>query len=169
MKSNRVLSSARRLAAALLCIATALPAAAAEPEPTVRVDRAWARPTVTGQMAGGAFLRIENRGAGADRLLSASSPAAERVELHRMAMEGDVMQMRAVDGIDLPAGQAVELKPGGLHLMLMGLKRPLDEGASVPIVLRLQKAGELKVEAKVGQPRPAASPAPAGHAPGGAP
>jgi copper(I)-binding protein len=143
------------LAAAALLLAAAQALAGGDGTP-VRADGAWARPTVTGQTAGGAFLRLENRGAGADRLLSARSPVAERVELHRMSMEGDVMQMRQVDGIDLPPGQAVELKPGGLHLMLMGLKRPLEAGSRVPLVLQLLKAGELKVELQVGQPGPAA-------------
>ena len=114
----------------------------------VKVEQPWARPTVEGQMAGGAFLKIQNVG-GADRLLSASSSAAGMVQLHTMSMEGDVMKMREVEAIDLPAGKTVELKPGGLHLMLMGLKSPLKEGSKVPLTLKFEKAGEVKVEVPV--------------------
>jgi len=114
----------------------------------VKVEQPWARPTVEGQMAGGAFLKIQNVG-GADRLLSASSSAAGMVQLHTMSMEGDVMKMREVEAIDLPAGTTVELKPGGLHLMLMGLKSPLKEGSKVPLTLKFEKAGEVKVEVPV--------------------
>lgn len=118
----------------------------------IRVDGPWARPTVTGQLGGGGFVRIENRASVDDRLLSAHSPAAERVELHAMSMEGDVMRMRQLDGIDLPAGRVVDLKPGGLHLMFTGLKAPLREGTSLPLTLRFARAGELTVEMKVGSP-----------------
>ena len=114
----------------------------------VKVEQPWARPTVEGQMAGGAFLKIQNVG-GADRLLSASSSAAGMVQLHTMSMEGDVMKMREVEAIDLPAGKTVELRPGGLHLMLMGLKSPLKEGSKVPLTLKFEKAGEVKVEVPV--------------------
>jgi len=119
----------------------------------VKVEQPWARPTVEGQMAGGAFLKIQNVG-GADRLLSASSSAAGMVQLHTMSMEGDVMKMREVEAIDLPAGTTVELKPGGLHLMLMGLKSPLKEGSKVPLTLKFEKAGEVKVEVPVAAKAP---------------
>ena len=119
----------------------------------VKVEQPWARPTVEGQMAGGAFLKIQNVG-GADRLLSASSSAAGMVQLHTMSMEGDVMKMREVEAIDLPAGKTVELRPGGLHLMLMGLKSPLKEGSKVPLTLKFEKAGEVKVEVPVAAKAP---------------
>ena len=140
MNRNRIRNRAT-LAALLL-------AAAASALAQVKVEQPWARPTVEGQMAGGAFLKIQNVG-GADRLLSASSSAAGMVQLHSMAMEGDVMKMREVEAIDLPAGKTVELKPGGLHLMLMGLKSPLKEGSKVPLTLKFEKAGEVKVEVPV--------------------
>jgi copper(I)-binding protein len=146
-------------------LATALFAAvAAYAQTAVKVDGAWARPTVQGQNAGGGFLRITG-GATADRLLSVSSGAARTVELHTMAMEGDVMRMRRVDGIAVGAGQVVELKPGGMHLMLMGLSRPLKSGDSFPLTLRFEKAGDLKVEVKVMQQAgmPAMPDMPAGH------
>ena len=114
----------------------------------IQVDKPWARATVPGQQAGGGFLKLENKGA-ADRLLSASADVSQTVELHTMAMEGNVMRMRQVDGIDLPAGKAVELKPGGYHVMFIGLKAPLKAGDSFPVKLRFEKAGELTVQMKV--------------------
>lgn len=122
-------------------------AARAQTAPSVKVDAPWARPTVQGQQAGGGFLRIESKTA--DRLVGGSTPVAGRVELHTMAMEGDVMRMRQLDGIDVPAGQAVELKPGSLHLMLMGLKAPLKAGDRFPLTLKFEKAGEVKVDVAV--------------------
>jgi len=131
----------------------------------VKADTAWARPTVAGQAAGGGFLKITG-GAAADRLLGGSAGVSKAVELHTMKMDGDVMRMREVPGIDIPAGQAVELKPGGLHLMFTGLKQPLKAGESFPLTLRFEKAGEVKVEVKVSAQPP--SGAAAGHAgPGG--
>jgi copper(I)-binding protein len=142
--------SAAALALAMLLASTS-PARA---EPPIQLGQGWARPTVEGQMAGGAFLRIANRG-GADRLLSASSPAATSVELHSMAMDGEVMKMRPVEAIEVPAGKTVELKPGGLHLMLVGLKAPLKVGASLPLTLKFEKAGELSLAVPVAQQAPA--------------
>lgn len=125
----------------------------------IDIGHPWARATAAGQQAGGGFLKLKNGGA-ADRLVSASSPAAQRVELHTMAMDGDVMRMRQVDAIALPAGQTVELKPGGLHLMLMGLKQPLQAGSSVPLKLKFEKAGEVAVDLKI---EAATATPPAGH------
>jgi copper(I)-binding protein len=110
----------------------------------VKIEQAWARPTVAGQQGGGAFLSITS--ASADRLVGGSTPLAERLELHSMAMKGDVMEMRQLDGIKLPAGKRVELKAGGLHVMFIGLKQPLALGSKVPVTLKFEKAGEVKVE-----------------------
>ena len=116
---------------------------------SLQIAHPWARITVPGQSAGGAFFSVQNTGA-ADRLLGASSPAAERVELHTMAMEGDVMRMREVKAIELPAGRTVDLQPSAsFHLMMMGLKAPLKQGDKVPLTLRFEKAGEVTVELKV--------------------
>lgn len=128
----------------VFCAALLLASSAAA---QVRVDGAWARPTVAGQQVGGAYLRLQSDRA--DRLLGASTPAATRVELHTMAMAGDVMQMRQIDAVELPAGQQVEFKPGGLHLMLLGLKRPLAAGSALPLTLRFERAGEIRVELAV--------------------
>lgn len=116
----------------------------------LKIARPWARVTVPGQQAGGAFFSVQNTGAAADRLLGASSPAAARVELHTMSMEGNVMKMREVSAIELPAGRSVDLQPStAQHLMLSGLKAPLKLGDKVPLTLRFEKAGEVKVELKV--------------------
>lgn len=145
----------RRLmfASAALLLAAALPSAAQTG--SVTVEQAWARPTVAGQKVGGTYLTLNN-GGGADRLLGASSAAAAKVELHSMKMDGDVMRMRKVEAVDLPAGQTVALEPGGYHLMLVGLKQPLKAGASFPLTLRFAKAGELEVEVKVQKAQKAA-------------
>lgn len=102
----------------------------------VQVKDAWARPALQGQSATGAFMSLtSNDGA---RLIGAASPVAGVVEIHEMVMEGSVMRMRAVAGLDLPAGRSVELKPGGYHVMLMDLKRPLKAGERVPLELRIE-------------------------------
>lgn len=129
----------------------------------LRIDRPWARPTVSGQSAGGGFVTLDNRNGGADRLVAARSAVAERVELHVMAMDGDVMRMRQVDAIDLPAGQVVALQPGGLHFMLMGLKKPLALGSRVPLTLRFEKAGEVNVDIAIENAPAAAAPAHGSH------
>lgn len=116
------------------------------------VKDAWVRGTVAQQKATGAFMRITSAQGG--KLVSAQSPLAGVVEVHEMAMDGDVMKMRAVPSVELPAGQAVELKPGGYHVMLMDLKQQLKNGDSVPLTLIVEgKDGkretlELKVPVK---------------------
>ena len=119
----------------------------------IDIGHPYARPTSSGQQVGAGYLKLANRGA-ADRLLSATAPVAASVEMHSMVMEGDVMKMRQVDAIDLPAGQTVELKPGGYHLMLMGLKAPLKDGDKLPLTLKFEKAGAVVVTVNVESPKP---------------
>ena len=114
----------------------------------IKIENAYTRATVPGQQVAGGFMKIENKGA-MDQLLSASSPAAGEVQLHEMAMDGNVMKMRQVKDIVVPAGGAVELKPGGLHLMFMNIKAPLAAGESVPVKLKFAKAGEVEVKMPV--------------------
>lgn len=128
-------------------VAVVLSAGATMALAQVKVEGAWARPTVAGQQAGGGYFSITS--AAADRIVGGSTPSAQRFELHTMAMKGDVMEMRQVDAIDLPAGKKVELKPGGLHVMFMGLKEPLKAGSKLPVTLKLEKGGEVKVEFEV--------------------
>lgn len=114
----------------------------------IAINGAYTRATVPGQAAAGGFMKIDNSGA-ADQLISASSPAAAEVQLHTMNMDGNVMQMREVKQIDVPANAAVELKPGGLHLMFMSIKSPLKPGDTVSVKLKFAKAGELEVKMPV--------------------
>jgi copper(I)-binding protein len=111
---------------------------------SVQIENAYTRATVPGQQVAGGFMKIENKGA-ADQLISASSPIAGEVQLHEMSMDGQVMKMRQVKDIPLPVGSAVELKPGGLHLMFMNIKAPLAAGETVPVKLKFAKAGEVEV------------------------
>ncbi|MGV8855903.1 MAG: copper chaperone PCu(A)C [Devosia sp.] len=104
----------------------------------------FARATLPNAPVGGAFFTIENTGTEPDRLISASSPAAGDVQIHEMAMQGDVMKMRELpDGLEIPAGQTVALTPGGFHLMFMGLKQAFVEGETVPVTLVFEKAGTV--------------------------
>lgn len=124
----------------------------------VKVDGAWARASVQGQKGTGAFMRLTAKDGA--RLVRAESPAAGVTEVHEMKMEGDIMKMRAVPVLDLPAGKTVELKPGGYHVMLLDLKAPLAKNTSVPITLVFQdaKGAESKLNLNV----PVATSAPAG-------
>jgi copper(I)-binding protein len=114
----------------------------------LQIENAYTRATVPGQQVAAGFMKIENKGA-VDQLLSASSPAAGEVQLHEMSMEGNVMKMRQVKDIAVPAGGVVELKPGGLHLMFMNIKAPLTAGQTVPVKLKFAKAGEIEVKVPV--------------------
>ena len=114
----------------------------------VTVENAWARATPPGAKLAAGYMTIRNAG-GADRLVSVTSPAAEKVETHVTMKDGDVSRMREVKGYALPAKGRVELAPGGSHLMLVNIKAPLKEGDKVPLVLRFEKAGEVKTELSV--------------------
>jgi len=133
----------RRLLIAALAFATATASAFAQ----VKVEGAWARPTVAGQQGGGGFMTLLS--SRDDKLVGGSTPVAQRFELHTMAMKGDVMEMREMPSVALPAGKAVEFKPGGLHVMFIGLKAPLKAGDKVPVTLKFEKAGEVKVEFEI--------------------
>jgi hypothetical protein len=109
---------------------------------TVEIKDAWIRGTVAGQKASGAFMSLTSRAPA--RLVAAASPVAGVVEIHNMKMEGNVMKMFAVDGIDLPANRTVKLAPGGYHVMLMGLKRTLKAGDRVPLKLTFELAGKKR-------------------------
>lgn len=108
---------------------------------------------LSGQAVGGGFVTIANTGAADDRLVSASSPVADHVEIHEMTMENDVMKMRPLsDGLPVAAGATVEMKPGGLHLMFMGVKAPFKEGDTVPVTLTFEKAGAVEINFPVVDP-----------------
>jgi len=132
-----------------LAFAAALTAASAASAQTsqLEVSNAWARATPAKAEYGVAYLTI--RSPTADRLLSASSSVAKRTELHTMEMAGMVMKMRPLPGLDIPAGQPVALKPGGEHIMLIGLQQPLREGQSFTLTLNFEKAGARTVSVAV--------------------
>ncbi len=113
----------------------------------VQITNAWARATPGGAQTAAAYVTVESPTG--DRLTGASTPAAQKTELHEMTMEGNVMKMRPVEGIDLPAGKPVTLKPGGYHIMLTGLAKPLKEGETFPLTLDFAKAGAKQVNVTV--------------------
>jgi copper(I)-binding protein len=136
------------LALAVLCGATAM--ARDYKVSALEISQPWARATPPSAPAGGGFLKITNTGSTPDRLVSASSPVADLVQVHEMKMDGSVMRMREVEkGLEIPAGGSVTLAPGGYHLMMMGLKAPFKQGASVPVTLVFEKAGKIDVELTV--------------------
>ena len=142
-----------RFALAFFLLAlVSLPAAA-----QVAIEKPWARATAPGARVAGGYMVIRNPGA-ADRLLSVSSPASAKVELHVHVHDNGVMRMHEVSAYDVPAKGAFELKPGGAHLMFVDIKRPFKEGEKVPVKLKFEKAGELSAEFHVGRLGGSASP-----------
>ena len=131
---TRMQSTSTRLS----LLAIALMAATQIAHAQVAVSDAWVRATVPGQQATGMFANLT--ATQDSKLVGGSSPVAGTVEVHEMKMEGDVMKMRAIASLPLPAGQAVALKPGSYHLMLMGLKKPLPDGSTVPVKLVVEDA-----------------------------
>lgn len=116
----------------------------------IAVSDAWSRASAGMARAGAGFMTITNGGAEADRLVAAAAPAvSETAELHTHIKDGDVMRMRQVEAIEVPAGQAVTLQPGGLHVMLMSLKAPLQDGQTFDLTLTFEKAGTLTVPVAV--------------------
>ena len=117
----------------------------------IQVKEAWVRGTVAGQRATGAYMEILSKSGAV--LVGAATPAAEVTEVHEMKMEGGVMQMRAVPRLELPAGKAVQLQPGGYHLMLLKLRQPMQKGDSVPLTLMIEgrdrKVEPVEVSAEV--------------------
>lgn len=135
------------IAAALLC---ATFAAFAQSAPKLTIAHPWARPTVAGQPTSGAYMTLT---AGEPlTLVGASTPVAGMAEVHQMKMEGDVMRMGPVDGLPLPTGKPVELKPGGYHIMLMHLHAPLQAGTSIPLTLTLKNASGAQVQVQASVP-----------------
>lgn len=137
----------------LLLAALSLMAACASNEtgPKLSVEDAWARSSPLAEGNGSVYLMIKNQGNEADALVGASTNVSEAVEIHEMIMEGDVMKMRPVEGqrLEIPAGGQVELKPGGLHIMLLGLNQKLDVGDQIELKLRFEKSGEQTIKAEV--------------------
>lgn len=115
----------------------------------IEIRSAWARATPPKAPAGGAFLTITNTGDATDNLLGATTDVAKTAELHTHLQQGDVMRMVALGNVEVQPGKTVEFAPGGLHVMLMGLKQPLTEGQSFPLVLDFAQAGKVTVTVDV--------------------
>jgi len=116
------------------------------------IRNVWTRPATKADGLSAVYMVIENTGDQPDRLLHAHCDVAGTVELHETKMEGGVMKMQPVDGIDIPAKGTVELKPGGLHIMLIGLTRDLNPGDEIGLELHFDKAGHVPVKAVVQKP-----------------
>jgi len=117
----------------------------------VTISNSWVRATVQGQKATGAFMTVTSKEN--SKLIAVSSPIASIVEIHEMKMDKDVMKMSALpNGLDLPAGKAVDLKPGGFHIMLMDLKLPLNKDVAVPLTLTFQDSSGKKSQQVVQVP-----------------
>lgn len=134
------------IATAAFCAAASVYAADAKVG-NLSIDDAWVRAGPAGQMTG-AFMEIKSKGA-ADKLISASSDTAKATELHATQMKDGTMAMRQVQSMDIPADGELKLKPGGYHIMLIGLNRPLVAGETLPIKMKFEKAGETSINAKV--------------------
>lgn len=133
------------LCAALLLMLTA--AANAETAGKLAIEGAWARPTPEGTTFSAGYLKITNRGDTSDVLLGASTPVADRAELHESSMNADgVMTMRPLaNGLEIKPGETVELKPAGAHIMIMGVREPLKDGETIPVKLNFKMAGPVEV------------------------
>ncbi|MCW0235990.1 MAG: DUF1775 domain-containing protein [Ferrovibrio sp.] len=137
------------------------PAAEAAKAGDIQVLQPFARATPA--KVGGVFLTLKNAGGTADKLVKASSPVADNVELHTHIKDGDAMRMRAVDNIPVPANGQTALEPGGYHVMLIGLKQALKEGQSFPLTLTFEKAGTVTLQVPVQKAGSPGMPAAGGH------
>ena len=162
--------------AALLAALLALPAHAngvQHPTPEMHgakaregltVEHAWVRAAPPSSQLGAAYFRLENRGGSPEILTGAQTTVAERVELHDHIMDGDVMQMREIEGgVALAPGEAVDFVPGGKHVMLMGLTESLDEGGIVPLVLTFESGRTVMLELPIRRKPPGGAPEAAKH------
>ncbi|RIY03454.1 copper chaperone PCu(A)C [Aureimonas flava] len=151
------LSPARRLAAPATAVCLALAAVAPAPAfahgykiGAIEIGHPWSRAMPPGARTGAGYLTLANHGTEPDRLVSITSPAATEVQVHDMSVKDGVMTMRQVEGgLAVPAGGEARLAPGGLHLMLLGVKEPFREGQMVPLHLTFERAGAVDVELKV--------------------
>jgi periplasmic copper chaperone A len=135
------------LLAAMLPVLCGAAAAQTYTAGSIEISNAWARATPKGAQVGGAYMTITNKGSDADRLIGGTSPVAGQVEVHQMTMNNGVMSMRPVPGgLEIKAGQTVKFTPDSFHLMLMGLKQPLTQGARMKATLEFAKAGKVEVE-----------------------
>lgn len=116
---------------------------------SLQIKAPFARATNPGQTVGAGYLTIENPTATADKLVGATFAKSESVQIHEMKMDGDHMMMHEISGLTIPANGKVELKPGGYHLMFMGVKEPLKDGDTITVTLQFEKAGKVQVQMPV--------------------
>lgn len=136
---------------AAACLALTGASASAQAHGALSITQAWSRPTPPGAPTAVGYLTITNHGRRTDRLTGATSPAAQKVEIHQMSMAGGVMRMRPVaGGLAIAPGQTVALAPGGYHLMLVGPRRQFKAGERIPVTLDFEHAGRIDVALDVG-------------------
>ena len=142
--------SLSKLVVAAMLIAAAFPAFAQGTGTSIAVEQPWSRATPAGAQTGAVYMTLDNKTTSADRLTAASSDVADKVQIHEMSVVNGVMQMRQLaDGLSVPAGGSVVLKPGTYHVMLIGLKKPLTAGETFPLKLTFEKAGNISVTVPV--------------------
>jgi copper(I)-binding protein len=135
------------LLAAILALAASAATAHEYKAGSLQIQHPWSRATPKGATVAGGYMKIVNTGSTPDRLIGGSTAAAPKFEIHEMSMEGGVMKMRMLPkGIEIKPGQTVELKPGGYHLMFVGITAPLEQGKRVKGTLEFEKAGKIEVE-----------------------
>ena len=115
----------------------------------IAIDQVWSRATAPRVPTGAVYLVLSNNGAEMDRLIAAATPVAEKASLHTILVVDGVIKMRPVDAIEIAPGEPSVLQPGGLHIMLIGLKQPLKRGETVPVILTFEQAGEVEVMSHV--------------------
>ena len=140
----------RHLIAAIVVVIGAWVSVTAEASGSIVVERAWARATPKGAPNGAAYLTLANNGSESDRLIDASSPAAENIQFHEEKVENGIAKMSQLEAIEVPPGATVRLKPGGVHLM-MRLKRQLQVGEAFPLTLNFERAGAVEVTITIGR------------------
>ncbi|MGD9965914.1 MAG: copper chaperone PCu(A)C [Hyphomonadaceae bacterium] len=138
--------------ALVLCFTLALCACGAgSPSPLdtsagqLSIQDSWAAPTPSGAAVSAGYLTIDNTADADDRLLNATSPRAERIEIHEMTMDGAIMRMRSVEALDIAANAETKLAPGSVHLMFYNVAPPFDEGEQIPVQLTFETAGRIDV------------------------
>ena len=136
------------MAAAILAASLSIPAQAEDVTVgSLKISAPWARATPKGASIGGGYMKITNTGSAPDRLVGGASDVSSRFEVHEMSMDNGVMKMRPVDkGIEIKPGETVEFKPGGYHVMFIGLKNGLEKGQHVKATLEFEKAGKVDVD-----------------------
>jgi periplasmic copper chaperone A len=149
--TESIMCNLSKLALTALLIGFVVPALAQGAGNTsITIEQPWARATPTGAKTGAVYMTLDNKSGTADRLTGASSDVADKLQIHEMKVENGVMQMREVpDGLPIPVGGSVVLKPGSYHVMLIGLKKPLTAGEKIALTLTFEKAGNISVTVPV--------------------